>query len=174
MEDTTKVVETVTETATTQQEVNYEALLAAKDAELAKVAEEKENYRKGMLKAKGKLPEESSDNDTPENLEEIIDRKVQEKFLTTREAQIQAEKDDIQKKSLARIKELELALKNRGQITSTSAGGSNQDKPEVKTDTYLSNEQLNALKAKGWDDKKIEDFKKNAIKATQMPNPITK
>jgi hypothetical protein len=31
----------------------------------------------------------------------------------------------------------------------------------VKTDNYLSADQITALKAKGWDDKKIEAFKKN-------------
>lgn len=179
MNEDKKGVEVKTETAPAQTEtvatqtateVDYETLLAQKDAEIAQVRTEKDNYKKGLLKAKGKLPDEDySDDNTHEDMETIIDRKVQEKFLSTREAQLQAEKDNALKALLKRTKELELALRNRGQITSTSAQGSNQDKPEVKTDNYFSNEQINALKAKGYDDKKIEQIKKNMIRATQQP-----
>ncbi len=163
--------EVVAENAPAQTtEVDYEALLAEKDAEIAKVQQEKDNYRKGLLKAKGKIPEDyQSDADGSEDMETLIDRKVQEKFLSTKESQIQAEKDAIQKASLKRIKELETALKNRGQITSSSGEGSNQDKPEGKKDNYFSNEQINALKAKGYDDKKIEILKKNMTKVNEMP-----
>ncbi len=170
MKEETKAVETKVEVAAPQQEVDYEAVLAQKDAELAKVQEEKENYRKGMLKAKGKLPDEySSDNDAQEDLDEKIDRKVQERLLSTKEAQLQAEKDAAYKSLIKRNKELEVALKNRGQVTTSTGQGSNQEKTEGKVDDYLSNDQIAALKAKGWDDKKIEAFKANARKTSQMP-----
>jgi len=167
VETNVDVAATSTEAVATQSatEVDYEAQLAAKDAEIAKIASEKENYRKGMLKAKGKLPGDNQvDSDDSETLDEKIARKVQETVLSTREAQVQAERDAIQKASLKRIKELELALKNRSQVTSVSASGSNHDKPEVKTDDYLSPEQLNYFKSKGWSNEKIEEFKKNAKK----------
>lgn len=155
-------------TTPTVTEVDYEAILAQKDAEIAKVREEKDNYRKGLLQAKGKLPEETViDTQNPEELEALIDRKVSERLLNTKEAQLQADKDNALKAVLKRNKELELALKNRGQITSTSAQGSNQDKPEVKTDNYFSQDQITALKAKGWDDKKIEEAKKNMSKVNK-------
>lgn len=179
MKDEIKGVETKVENAPIQPqievavqtlEVDYEALLAQKDAELAKVQQEKDNYRKGLLKAKGKLPEDNqTDTDSPEDMESVIDRKVKEALLSTKEAQLQAEKDNALKAVLKRNKELEVALKNRGQITSTSGQGSNQEKPERKTDNYLSNDQIQALKAKGWDDKKIEAFKSNMTKVNQMP-----
>ncbi len=120
-----------------------------------------------MLKAKGKLPEEEESSDS--DLDTLIERKVQEKFLSTKEAQLQSEKDAAYTAIIKRNKELEVALKNRGQITSTSAAGSNQDKPEVKTDSYFSKDQINALKAKGWDDKKIEEAKQNMLKGPQLP-----
>ncbi len=179
MEKDTKAVETKVEGAVPTQEivvtpttteVDYEAVLAQKDKELSEVKQERENYRKGMLKAKGKLPEEEeSDNSTPEGMEALIDRKVQEKFLSTREAQLQADKDAAIKALAKRNKELETALKNRGQVTSPSAAGSNQDRQEGKTDTYFSNEQISALRAKGYDDAKIETLKKNMSKVNQMP-----
>lgn len=178
MENDNKAVETKVEGAVPTQEtvatqtvteVDYEAVLAKKDAELAEVRAERENYRRGMLKAKGKLPEEDEvDNSTPEGLEAIVDRKVQERFLNTKEAQIQIEKDNALKAVLKRNKELEIALKNRGQISSSSAQGSNQDKPDGKADNYFSNEQIAALRAKGYDDKKIDTLKKNMSKVSQM------
>lgn len=150
------------------QEVDYEAELARVNSELSKTQEEKENYRKGMLKAKGKLPAED-DNSGEEDLDAKIDRKVQEKFLNTKEAQIQADKDKLIADMAKKNKELTLALKNRGQIQNSSGQGSNEDKPKVHTDKILSESQLTALRAKGWDDKKIEEFKKNLNKVNEMP-----
>ncbi len=174
-----KTVETKVETAVSQQEsvvtpdttgVDYASVIAQKDAELAQVRTEKENYRKGMLKAKGKLPEEEgSDNQIPEDMETIIDRKVQERFLSTKEAQLQAERDSAFNAVLKRNKELEVALRNRGQINSSTGVGSNQEKPQGKVDSYFSNEQIQNLKAKGFDDKKIEQLKINMTKVNQMP-----
>ncbi len=173
MNDDTNGVKTdeVVETAPAQStEVDYEAILTEKDAEIAKIREEKENYRKGLLKAKGKIPEDyQPDTDEPEDQDSRTRRIVQETLLQTREAQLNVEKDQALKAILKRNKELETALKNRGQVTSSTGEGSNQDKPEGKRDNTLSNDQLNALKAKGWDDKKIEEFKKNLTKGTQMP-----
>ena len=171
MEKKEKTVETKVETAVIQPEtvvapetteVDAETLLAEKEKEIAKISTERDNYRKGLLKAKGKLPEEhQSDADEPEEQEALMRRIVREEMLTTREAQLQAEKDDIIKKTLKRNKELELALKNRTGVTSTSGQGSNQEKPEGKLDNTFSNDQLANLKAKGWSDEKIEKFKKN-------------
>lgn len=174
MSEEQKTVQKV-ETAVTQPEVtsapvtevDYEALLAKKDAELEIVRAKKDQYKKGILRAKGKLPEEDN---TPEELDALIDRKVQEKLLSTQEAQIQAEQSLIIKNLAKRNKELEVALKNRSQITQASAPGSNNDKPEVTTDSYFSNEQIQALKAKGWSDKKIEQAKVN-MKKPSGPRP---
>lgn len=173
MQDEPKAVETKVEAAAPQSTgVDYEATIAAKDAEIAQVREERENYRKGMLKAKGKLPEDVQvDTEDSEDIDAKIDRKVQEKLLATKEAQLQAEKDAAYAAVLKRNKELEVALKNRGQITSPAGIGSNQEKPEVKTDNYLSTEQLAYFKSKGWDEKKIEAFKANARKQNQQPIP---
>jgi hypothetical protein len=171
MDTTTTAVETKVETAATQQvvadqtttEVDYEAILKQKDDELARVRTEKDNYRKGLLKAKGKLPDDyqSDTDDVEEDLNAKVSRLVQEQLLTTKEAQIQAEKDSLITNLARKNKELNLALKNRANVTSTSAQGSNEDKPEVKNDNFFSADQINSLKAKGWDDKKIELFKKN-------------
>ncbi len=156
--------------APTATEVDYEAVLAEKDAALAKVQQERDNYRKGLLKAKGKLPEDNqSDTDEPEEQETLTRRIVREEMLTTKEAQLQSEKDAALKAVLKRNKELETALKSRSDITSVSGTGSNQEKPEGKKDNFFSNEQLASLRAKGYDDKKIEALKKNMQNAPSMP-----
>ena len=169
MSTDTKTVETKVETAVAQPvvvadttEVDYEAELQKKDAEIAKVREEKENYRKGMLKAKGKLPEEDN---LEEDLDDKVSRIVAEKLLNTKEAQAQAEKDVLVRAQAKKLTELTLALKNRAQITDTSSQGSNQDKPEVKVDSFFSKEQLADFKSKGWSDAKIESLKQNMLKA---------
>lgn len=175
----TNTVETKDEAAVTSQEtvdtqtstqVDYATILAEKDAELTKVRQEKENYKKGLLKAKGKIPEDyQSDTDETETQEAMTRRIVQETMLSTREAQLQIEKDQTISALLKRNKEVETALKNRGQVTSSSGEGSNQDKPEGRKDNYFSNDQITALKAKGYDDKKIELLKKNMTKVNEMP-----
>lgn len=170
----TKVEEAVTQPETvaapSATEVDYEALLAEKDAKIAKVTANMENYKKGLLQAKGKIPASTHlDDDETEDMETLVDRKVTEKLLATESAQLQAEKEAILKAALKRNKELEIALKNRGQITSNSADGSNQDKPEGKKDNYFSNDQISALRAKGYDDKKIELLKKNMTRVNEMP-----
>lgn len=170
MQDQNNTVETKVETAVTQpkveapinaSEVDYEKVIAEKDAALKKVAEEKENYRKGMLKAKGKLPEESNDDTPPKNWREEARAIAREEYLTTQEAQLQAEKDQAMKDLFKQNQELKLAIKNRGQVGSPSGSGSNEERVEIRTDNFFSPDQIAALKAKGWDDKKIEAAKKN-------------
>lgn len=141
-------------------EVDYEKLLADKEAEIKQTRIEKENYRKGMLKANGKLPDDVDDAPS-KNWREEARQIAREEFLVTQEGKLQAEKDSLINEALRQNKELQTALKNRGQMGSGTASGSNQDRFESKVDTVLSNDQLNALRAKGWDEKKIEAFKKN-------------
>lgn len=150
-------------------EVDYEAELKKKDDEIIKIREEKENYRRGLLKAKGKIPDEDDNSSNDEDIDARIDRKVEEKLLATKEAQALADKDALVASLAKKNKELSLALKNRGQISSNSGNGSNEEQPEPRKDNLLSNDQISALKAKGWTDKKIEDFKNNLIRGNQLP-----
>ena len=176
MSTETTATETKVETIATQPEketlaqttdVDYEAELQKVNARLAKTQEEKENYRKAYLK---KANQQDEGNDTPqEDLDSKVSRLVKEQLLATQEAQVQAEKETLISSLAKKNKELTLALKNRSQVTNTSGQGSNEDKPEVKTDSYFSTEQLRALRAKGYDDKKIEALKQNMMKGVQQP-----
>lgn len=56
-------------------------------------------------------------------------------------------------------KEMAVALQNRQGLSNTGQGSSTEG-VEV-ADNLLSKEQLNSLKAKGWDEKKIQRFKDN-------------
>ena len=178
MSTDTTATEAKTETIATQQEnvdtsiesteVDYESKFAEKDAEIAQLAKEKENYRKAYLK-NSKTSVEDDNSTEGEDVDSKVKRLVHEELLRTKEAKAQAERDALVKDLAKKNKELTLALKNRAQVTSNTGQGSNQDKNEVKTDSVLSNEQLASLKARGWDEKKIEAFKKNLNKVNQSP-----
>lgn len=141
-----------------------EEQLAAKDAEIAKLTEEKDNYKRGMLKAKGKpAKDEEEDEDADEDIDTKIDRKVNERLLDTKISNAQADKDELLKKALARNKELETAIKNRSQI-STSGQGSGSESKLTPKDAILSEEKIKQFKGMGWDDAKIERYKQNLMK----------
>lgn len=59
-------------------------------------------------------------------------------------------------------KEMAVAINNRAGLSPTGLGASTEGQP-VK-DQFFSQEQLNALKARGWDEKKIERLKANLRK----------
>ncbi len=141
-----------------------EKALTEKDAEIAKLSAERNNYKKGMLKAKGKLDKDGNPIEEPkEDIDEMVSRLVEEKMLDTQWITAQKEKDDIIKKALARNKELETAIKNRSQISTADAGTGSTTTFTVK-DSVLTDEKLAKLKAMGWDEKKIELYKKNLMK----------
>jgi len=140
-------------------EVDYEAELAKKNADLAQIKQEKENYRKAYLKLGGNKPVEDDNSD--ESLDDKVSRLVKEQILNTKEAQAQAEKEALVTTLAKKNKELTLALKNRNQVTQVSALGSNGDKNEVKTDNFFSEAQIAELKKRGYSDKKIESLKSN-------------
>jgi len=151
-------VETSASSAHEVQTEDFIAVLEAKDQELAKVRAEKDNYKRGLLKAKGKVEEE----DDSEDIDAKIDRKVNERLLDSKEAQLIQEKENLLKQALKRNKELETALKNRSQISPTGAG-SHQETQAV-SDNVISAEQIKNLKARGWNDEKITRFKENLLK----------
>lgn len=162
MTEQTKGVEATVVPAPAQSEVDLAKELEDTRTALAKKTEDAENYKRGMLKAKGKLPADSEDEETGENMEDKIRRIAREEAANTEIAQLRAKEAAQVAAIVKRNKELELALKNRGQVSSPSGAGSNQEKPEGKVDDYLSNDQIAFFKSKGWDDKKIEAYKKNA------------
>lgn len=162
MTEAEKAVEDAKVAAAAAEPNEFEKQLAEKDALILKISSDRDNYKKGMLKAKGKL----KDDGTPEFVEtdeEKFDRMFQEKMLDTQLSQANKEKDDIIKSAAKRISELETALKNRGGIV-TAGSGSGSATKLIPKDPVLSEDIIATLKSKGWDDKKIDMYKKNLVK----------
>ena len=182
MDTQTKEVETKVETASTQQqevetkdsgasaeqktEINLqtdlEKALAEKDAELAKIAQERDNYKLGLLKAKGKILEEEPLEKSELTVAELVAQEVKNQLFSTKENQLQAEKDSILQQALKENKELKVALQNKQGI-STAPSGSSSDNSTASSN-YFSSEQITELKARGFDDKKIQRLQENMKK----------
>ena len=91
-------VETNVQPAGAVQAEDLLAVIADYDAKLAKVEADKENYRKGMLLAKGKTIDEGVE----ESVEDKVTRLVKEQLLSTESVKLQSEKDTLIKSVLKR------------------------------------------------------------------------
>lgn len=150
-------------------ESDLQERLKALEAEKAQLQVEKENYRRGLLAAKGKVKEENPftyEEPAPQvDLEELVDRKVTEKLMASREAQLAQEKDQLLQDALRREAELRRTIQNRP--TESAAIGANTEQPVPVKDNFFTAEQLAWIKAKGLDP---EVVKKNMGAST--PSPI--
>lgn len=138
---------TVTPTATTEGDA---------EARIAKLEEEKANYKLAFLKEKSKNKPEDLAN---ESEDDKISRIVAEKIAETKIEAIDNEKEDLLKKLAKENKELKLAQLNKT-TTPPAAIGAHSESTAV-IDTMVTPEQLLAFKARGWTDKDIERYKKN-------------
>lgn len=111
-----------------------------------KTAEERDNYKEGMLKAKGKLKTDEEEEGSGGE----------------KKTEGSSELADIVKALLKQNQEITVAAVNRSQIATAGQGGSSEAKVEVG-DNMFSAAQLKELKAKGWDDKKIARLKQNIL-----------
>lgn len=101
-------------------------VLQDKDATIAKLTEERENYRRGMLAAKGKIT--AGEALPADELDKYIGQKVQEELLNSQIFTAQAEKDAELLRITRENKEMKVALASRAQLsTPASAGGNNAD-----------------------------------------------
>lgn len=135
----------------------YESLLA----ENARLATDRDNYRKGMLAAKGKAKAEEPTYEPEEETEDDrIARKVREVLSQTQTEQARRRQEEIVKQALKENRELKAALQNRSQISS-APGSSSKESPETR-DSYFTDEQLAYFKKRGIDPAKV---KENLLKA---------
>lgn len=140
-------------------EKDAEALLAEANERITKLADERDNYKRGLLKAKGKLDEEDLDPSREADIEKMVDAKVKAALLETQYTAAQKERDELLSKIVKENKELRLAIKNKPGGGTSSGGGSSG--PKV-SDNILSEEQERELRTvRGWDDKKVDAYKKN-------------
>ena len=94
--------------------------------DLQKVQKERDNYREGLLKAKGKKPEDETD-------EERIERIVNEKIASSQFGKLVQDFQGQVKKLAEQNKELKVANRSKSAMESKGAGGG-QDKNEADTD----------------------------------------
>lgn len=137
---------------------DYELKIKSLEDEKNKLIEETANWKLAALKAKGKVHEDPEDD---EDLEQKMRRISQETLAGSRLAEIAREQDEILKKALKENKELKLAQLNK--TTAPASVGSHTETTTVR-DTLVTPEQEAALRARGWDDKKIERYKKNYLR----------
>lgn len=155
MADEVKGTET-TEPIPAQIVEDLESKNAVLEAEKSKLIEEAANYRVAYLKERSKKldTEDESEDDK-------IRRITQETLANSRIAEIAREQDALIKKALKENKELKLAIINKTDLP-VSVGVHSETQP-VK-DTSITDQQMNAFKARGWSDKDIERYKKNLSK----------
>lgn len=149
---------------TTETQDDAETRIEALEAQKAQAIEEASNYKLAFLKEKRKNRLESQENDVDheETSDEKIERVVNEKLLNAKITAIDTEKEVLLKKVLKENKELKLAQINKATTPPASIGSHNEFVPV--TSTVITQDQLNAFKAKGWSDKDIERYKKNLSK----------
>lgn len=133
-----KKTDVAASTTATEDDLNLAEELVKSLEREQKLTEERDNYKEGMLKAKGKLKGDDGVNETTDSTPAAL------------------------APLLRRIKELETAASNKSQISTSGQGTSSETTLKVG-DNMLSADQIKALQAKGWDDKKISLFKKNLL-----------
>jgi hypothetical protein len=126
-----------------------------------KAEKDRDNYRTGMLAAKGKNQAGAEGETDDERIARLVLEKLAEDQRTNSDSEIKKLVPQI----LRRNKELETAMQAKQAAGTTAAGGGSTDTTPKPSDNMLSDAQMTALKARGWDDKKISRFKENLAKA---------
>jgi len=154
--------ETAVQTETSAAEVDlvaeYEKLLQ----ENARMMEERDNYKKGMLSAKAKLKnrqvEDYDGEAEPVDEEERIAAIARKVYLDTEAARLEKKKEEAIQKLLKENRELKLREQARSQIS--SAPGSAAPEKQESNPSPWSKEQLEELKRRGVDPMKVfENYK---------------
>jgi hypothetical protein len=158
-----EVIKKEDETVTTQPPVDSTETIEDVEARIAKLEEEKANYKLAFLKEKSKNKHNSDDDDYEEETEEErIERIVNEKIAEKKILEIDGEKDKLLKQLAKENKELKLAHLHKPTDKPTTMG-SHSEGVSV-TDTTVTPEQLQAFKNRGWTEKDIERYKANLKK----------
>jgi len=137
-----------------------EAKIATLIAENERLANDRDNYRKGMLAAKGKIETEDLDLSDPTQLASYVKKQVDEQLNASKYDQSREELTNYAKELARKNKELALALQNRTGMTSTGQGSGASSKT-----SYFSEDQLAEFKKRGWSDEKIKLAETNMRKS---------
>jgi hypothetical protein len=140
------------------------AVVAEKDAKIAKLEEERDNYKAVALKRLGKLPNDGEflSGDDDEKKEMSVAEQIRLALLDKEIESEKKAKEDELKRIIKENGELKLALKNR---PDTSLGGDSGSVVEVKDNVFTA-DQINEMKKRATrlhldPDKYIENAKRN-------------
>ncbi len=128
------------------------------EQKIAKLEEEKENYRKAYLKE----TEKNKADPASETDDERMRRIALEVQAETRIGEIDKEQADITAKALKENKELKATL--AGQIKAPPATMGSHSETISVTDTSITPEQMAFFKSKNWTDADIARYKENLRK----------
>ena len=136
----------------TEKKIDWEAEAKQAIADKAKFEAERDNYKKGLLMAKGKIEDDGTADKLAEDATDITKivaeqvKKVVEPFVKQNE-------------------ELKVALANRSQIQSHSSGGSQESSSGETKQEFWNAEQLATFKKLGIDPVKVyENWQKKISK----------
>jgi len=135
-------------------EIDFEKEFNALLDENARLAKDRDNYREGLLAAKGKLGAGVIPDGL--DLDQLIDKKVQDTLLRTKEFQNEQARKDLISKMIQENKELKLALANRGGISKVAPGGSSA-RPDANPVPDWTPEQIKYFKDRGLDPNKVKE-----------------
>lgn len=130
--------------------------LEAVKLERERAEQERDNYKKGMLKAKGKLDEQDPTEQSEETLDQLVERKLGERLSDTKVQEILDKEKAVYDALAKRNAELERALANRPGVSSVASGASERATASpTGPETFFSPEQLADLKKRKVDPSKV-------------------
>jgi len=141
-------------TPTDKKEKDIADILVETDAELQKVRTERDNYRQGLKKAKGKQSDEDLEAE-----EERIRAIAREEYLKTQEGELSRKKDELIKKLADENRELRDANRSKAGVSRAAAGGESGKDVTPPQNSPLSADLIAKLKnERGWTDDMIKDL----------------
>ncbi len=120
-------INTNQETPTDSTDKSAADLLLEVESELSKVRNDRDNYRTGLLKDKGKVDDGKEVVITDEDRIRAIAR---EEFLANQEKDLSAQREKLLQTVLKENKELKISNRNKSGITTTATSGGTQEKPD--------------------------------------------
>lgn len=151
------------------QEVDWEAKAKFLEAENFRIEGERENYRKGMLKAKGysvnDLPQNDENGNNVPSIKEVIKEVLNENEIEKQSRSLQEEQRKFQEDIIREnkiLKEKVVSLNNKSQVGKGSPSGTGSESKDQKTNAHgWTSEQEASLRKKGVDPLKAwENLKK--------------
>ena len=153
MAEETKPVEEKVDGAGSQPEKDLADILLETNEELGKMRDERNNYKTGLLKAKGKLSDEDLEAEN-----ERIRSIARDEYLKTREGDLEKKKDDLIKQLAAENKELRQTNKSKAGVTGTVTGAGTSTDITPPSNSPLDAQLVAKLKARGWSDEMVKDL----------------